>query len=58
MLLGLHEGWELDKCLQTSVCAAAACLSHASCTGGMKSLRSVQALAKKYKYRPKLEKSL
>jgi sugar/nucleoside kinase (ribokinase family) len=58
MLLGLHEGWELDKCLQTAVCAAAVCLSHASCTGGMKSLRSVQALAKKYKYRPKLEKSL
>ena len=58
MLLGLHEGWELDKCLQTAVCAAAACLSHASCTGGMKSLRSVQALAKKYKYRPRLEKPL
>lgn len=58
MLLGLHESWELKKCLETAVCAAAACLSHASCTGGMKSLRSIQALASKYKYRPKLEKDL
>ena len=58
MLLGLHEGWDLKKCLETAVCAAAACLSHASCTGGMKSLRNIQALANKYKYRPKLEKDL
>ena len=58
MLFGLHEGWELKKCLETAVCAAAACLSHASCTGGMKSLRNIQALVNKYKYRPKLEKDL
>ncbi len=58
MLLGLHEGWDLKKCLETAVCAAAACLSHASCTGGMKSLRNIQALDNKYKYRPKLEKYL
>ena len=58
MLLGLHEDWELKKCLETAVCAAAACLFHASCTGGMKSLRSVQTLVSKYKYRPKLEKGL
>ena len=55
MLLGLHEEWDLAKCLETAVCAAGACLSDASCTGGMKSLRSVQALAKKYKFRPRLE---
>ncbi|MEE2948139.1 MAG: carbohydrate kinase family protein [Verrucomicrobiota bacterium] len=55
MLLGLHEGWDLAKCLETAVCAAGACLSDASCTGGMKSLRSVQALASKYKFRPRLE---
>ncbi|MED5381623.1 MAG: PfkB family carbohydrate kinase, partial [Verrucomicrobiota bacterium] len=55
MLLGLHEGWDLAKCLETAVCAAGACLSAASCTGGMKSLRSVQALARKYKFRPRLE---
>jgi len=55
MLLGLHEEWDLAKCLETAVCAAAACLSDPSCTGGMKSIRSVQALAKKYKFRPRLE---
>lgn len=55
MLLGLHEEWDLAKCLETAVCAAAACLSDPSCTGGMKSLRSVQALAKKYKYKSRLE---
>ena len=55
MLLGLHEEWDLAKCLETAVCAAAACLSDPSCTGGMKSLRGVQALAKKYKYKPRLE---
>ena len=36
MLLGLHEEWDLAKCLETAVCAAAACLSDPSCTGGMK----------------------
>ena len=55
MLLGLHEEWDLANCLETAVCAACACLSDPSCTGGMKSLRSVQALAKKYKFRPRLE---
>mgnify|MGYP003330348713 CR=1 FL=1 len=55
ILLGLHEGWDLAKCLETAVGAAGACLSDASCTGGMKSLRSVQALAGKYKFRPRLE---
>ncbi|HZQ45828.1 MAG TPA: carbohydrate kinase family protein, partial [Verrucomicrobiae bacterium] len=37
-LLGLHEGWELSKCLLTGVCAAAASLSDATCTTGVKSL--------------------
>ena len=57
MLLGLHEGWELSRCLVTGVCAAAACLSHATCTGGVGSLNQVLALAKKYGFRPKLEPS-
>ena len=48
----------MAKCLETAVCAAGACLFEASCTGGMKSLRSVQALAKKYKFRPRLEPEL
>ena len=54
MLLGIHEGWDMQRCLLTAVSAAAANLSHPTCTGGMKSLRSVLALTKKYKPRSPL----
>ncbi|HEX7859276.1 MAG TPA: carbohydrate kinase family protein [Verrucomicrobiae bacterium] len=56
VLLGLHEGWELDRALLTGVCAAAASLSHPTCTDGMRDLDSCLALAKKYRPRPALEK--
>jgi hypothetical protein len=36
------------------VCAAAASLSHPTCTAGMKPLKDCLALAKKYKPRPPL----
>jgi sugar/nucleoside kinase (ribokinase family) len=55
VLLGLHEGWELKRCLEAGVCAAAASLAEPSCTAGMKPLAACLALAKKYKYRPLLE---
>ena len=55
VLLGLHEGWELQKCLLTGVMAAAASLSDPTCTGGMKPLAQVEALKKKYGVRPPLE---
>lgn len=55
VLLGLHEGWELQKSLLTGVCAAAACLSNPTCTGGMRPLAQVEALRKKYGVRPPLE---
>ena len=55
MLLGIHEGWEIQRSLFTAVCAAAANLSDSTCTGGMKNLRSVLALAKKYKPRPPID---
>ena len=55
MLLGLHEGWELQRCLLTAVCAAAASLSDPTCTTGMKPLNAVLALAKKYRPRPAME---
>jgi sugar/nucleoside kinase (ribokinase family) len=54
-LFGLHEGWELQRCLLTGVCAAAASLAHATCTQGMKSLSSCLTLAKKYGLRPKFD---
>ena len=55
VLLGLHEGWDLKRCLEAGVCAAAASLSEPTCTGGMKPLAACLALAKKYKFRPALE---
>ena len=56
VLLGLHEGWELNKALLTGVCAAAASLSHATCTEGMKDLDACLALAKKHRPRPPIER--
>jgi sugar/nucleoside kinase (ribokinase family) len=55
VLYGLHEGWDLKKSMLTGVCAAAASLSHPTCTEGMRDLTAVLALAKKYKPRPPLE---
>jgi sugar/nucleoside kinase (ribokinase family) len=54
VLYGLHEGWELQKSLLTGVCAAAASLSHPTCTAGMKPLNTCLALARKYGLRPSL----
>ncbi len=56
-LLGLHEGMELVQCLQAGVCLAAASLSDPTCTGGLRPLNACMALAKKYGYRPALEKN-
>jgi len=54
-LLGLHEGWDLVKCLQTGVCTAAASLSDATCTAGLRSLSATMALGKKFGYRARKE---
>ncbi len=55
VLLGLHEGWDLARCLKTAVCVAAASLSDATCTEGVKALPACLALGKKYGFRPRLE---
>lgn len=55
VLMGLHEGWDLPRCLLTGVCLAAACLSDPTCTGGIGSLQSALALVKRFKLRPNLE---
>lgn len=54
-LLGLHEEWDLQRCLLTGVCLAAASLSDATCTAGVKSLKDSLALAKKFGFRPRLD---
>jgi sugar/nucleoside kinase (ribokinase family) len=54
VLLGLHEEWELPRCLLTGVCVAAASLSNPTCTGGVKSLPAALKLARKYGQWPAL----
>lgn len=55
VLWGLHEGWELQRCLLTGVSLAAASLSDATCTGGVKNLKTSLALARKHGFGPRLE---
>jgi sugar/nucleoside kinase (ribokinase family) len=55
VLLGLHENWELQRCLLTGVCIAAASLADATCTAGVKSLNHSLTLAKKLGLRPRLD---
>jgi sugar/nucleoside kinase (ribokinase family) len=55
VLYGLHEGWDLQRCLLTGVCIAAASLAHATCTNGVKSLNTSLALARKFKFAPRLD---
>jgi len=55
VLFGLHEGWDLQRCLLTGSCVAAASLSHPTCTGGVASLKAALALGKKYGFNPPLE---
>ena len=55
VLLGLHEGWDIQRCLLTGNCAAAACLTDPTCTGGMRSLKAALDLAKKHRFCPPLE---
>jgi sugar/nucleoside kinase (ribokinase family) len=43
-LLGLHEGWDLKRCLELGVCAAAASLRDATCSGAVESWQKCLAL--------------
>jgi sugar/nucleoside kinase (ribokinase family) len=54
-LYGLHEGWDLQRCLFTGVCVAAASLSDPTCTDGVRSLSACLSLAKKFGVRAPLE---
>jgi sugar/nucleoside kinase (ribokinase family) len=55
VLYGLHEGWDLQRCLLTGVCIAAASLAHATCTSGVKSLNTSLALARKFGFAARLD---
>lgn len=56
-LWGLHEEWPVAKSLETAVILAAACCMDPTTTGGIKPLAACQALAKKHRYNPPLERS-
>lgn len=43
-LLGLHEGWSLQRSLELAVCAAAASLRHATCSAAVESQQNCLAL--------------
>lgn len=55
VLFGLHEDWDLQKCLLTGVSIAAASLADSTCTHGVKSLSNSLALAKKFKFNRPLQ---
>jgi len=55
VLYGIHEGWEIQRCLRLGVCAAAASLMAATCTEGMRPLEEALAFSKKFKFRPSPE---
>jgi sugar/nucleoside kinase (ribokinase family) len=55
VLLGLHEGWDVSRCLLTGVCMAAASLSDATCTAGVKALKNSLGLAKRFGFGARLE---
>ena len=46
-LLGLHEGWDLQPCLELAVCAAAVSLRHATCSEGVEPWQSCLAFGRK-----------
>ena len=52
LLLGLHGGWDLPRCLRAGTCLAAASLSHPTTTGGIRSLRQALALAANFGFNP------
>jgi sugar/nucleoside kinase (ribokinase family) len=55
VLLGLHQGWELQRSLLTGVCIACASLADPTCTAGVKSLAASLALARKFGLGPSVE---
>lgn len=55
VLLGLHEDWDVPRCLLTGACIAASCLADPTCTGGIPPLERSLFLAKRFKPRPGLD---
>lgn len=50
-LHGWHEGWDVSQCLKTAVCTAAACLTHATPSLGLRPVEECLNLGEAYGYR-------
>lgn len=46
VLFGIHEEWHMKECLELGVCTAAACLSHVTCSDGIKSYQECLSLGR------------
>ncbi len=51
MLVGIHESWNLERCLTFANAAAASCLRHPTCTGGVGSAQEIWRLSEEYPLR-------
>jgi sugar/nucleoside kinase (ribokinase family) len=51
VILGWHDGRPMQECLRQGVCAAAASLSHPSCSDGLKPLAECLALGGRFGFR-------
>ncbi len=50
-LHGIHEGWDSERRLQLGVCAAAACLTHPTPSGGLRPVEECFALGTEFGFR-------
>ncbi|MEO9003499.1 MAG: carbohydrate kinase family protein [Ginsengibacter sp.] len=51
VLMGLHEDWEIKKCLELGVCTAATCLLAPTCSDSILSYKECLSFGKKYGFR-------
>ena len=51
VLVGLHEGWPIAEGMRFGIAAAAQCMSHATCTEGIKSHKETMKLFEKFPVR-------
>ena len=52
LLYGLHEGKLMEECLHYAVCVAAACLTEANCSDGIRPVAQCLELGKTHGFRP------
>jgi sugar/nucleoside kinase (ribokinase family) len=52
VILGLHEGWPIERCLRLAVASAAACVRSPTTSAGIKSAEACLAEAGRAGYRP------